>query len=705
MATSASDGTGKRSGGFWFWALLLIAAVVVFAVNFYLGQQQSTIVSEATANASRLQVTALRIGGYGERAARGNAIAFDELKKSLEQGNAILADLQAVRGHGDTQVQQSLDTLSSMWTGLATSSQEVIDREATVVNSILAVEGIEQILPGISNRMEEVLQTLIARSSPTAQVSVASRQLLLADRMQRRIIDLRNSPESQSVEDAIDGLARDSGLFNQVQEGLLEGSNELGIRPIDIADARQVLTEIGQQWSQVATALPELATNAGDIVSARAAVRGIEENVQRVQLAGSEHGRVWQESVARQPFPNVWWGAASGAAAVIAVMAMLVGMWRRDTQRFRETAELNQRNEEAILRLLDEMGSLAEGDLTVQATVTEDITGAIADSMNYTVEQLRNLVGTMTNTSNQVAESSQDTLETAGELARSAEQQSSQVNAATQRVTEMAQSIAAVSQNASLSADVAQRSVVIATDGAQVVRETIAGMDSIRDQIQETSKRIKRLGESSQEIGAIVELINDIAEQTNILALNAAIQAASAGEAGRGFAVVADEVQRLAERAGHATRRIETLVHTIQTDTNEAVGSMEQTTAGVVSGARLAENAGRALNQIEDVSQELARLIAEISDASRQQSQGASEIAQTMDAIRGFTSDTAAGAGRTAGSVGKLAELATALRRTVADFKLPENTVVEPLANIDQYDEDEDWQHTAADSDINEIRL
>lgn len=705
MATSASDGTGKRSGGFWFWALLLLAAMLVFAVNFYLGQQQSAVVSEATANAGRLQVTALRIGGYGERAARGNGIAFDELKKSLELGNSILADLQAARGHGDGQVQLSFDTLSSMWARLAASGQEVIDREATVVNSILALDGVDQLLPGISNRMEEVLQTLIARGSPTAQVSVASRQLLLADRMQRRITDLRNSPDAQSVSDAIEGLARDGGLFGQVQEGLLEGSGDLGIRPIDVADARQILSEIGQDWSQIAAALPELAVNATDITSARAAVRGIEDSVQRVQLAGSEHGRVWEESVARQVFPNIWWGAASGAAAVIALLAMIVGMWRRDTARFRETAEVNQRNEEAILRLLDEMGSLAEGDLTVQATVTEDITGAIADSMNYTVEQLRNLVGTMTNTSNQVAESSQETLETAGELARSADQQSSQVNAATQRVTEMAQSIAAVSQNATLSADVAQRSVVIATDGAQVVRETIAGMDTIRDQIQETSKRIKRLGESSQEIGAIVELINDIAEQTNILALNAAIQAASAGEAGRGFAVVADEVQRLAERAGHATRRIETLVHTIQTDTNEAVGSMEQTTAGVVSGARLAENAGRALNQIEDVSQELARLIAEISDASRQQSQGASEIAETMDAIRGFTSNTAAGAGRTAGSVGKLAELATTLRRTVADFKLPENAPAGHDPMFDAENADEAWPDDAVDPDINEIRL
>ena len=238
------------------------------------------------------------------------------------------------------------------------------------------------------------------------------------------------------------------------------------------------------------------------------------------------------------------------------------------------------------MRLLDEMGSLAEGDLTVKATVTEDMTGAIADSINFAVEQLRSLVGTINDTSVQVASSAQETQATAMHLAEAAEHQATEINSASNRINEIAQSISQVSKNSAESAEVAQRSVQIATNGADVVRQTIAGMDSIRDQIQETSKRIKRLGESSQEIGSIVELINDISEQTNILALNAAIQAASAGEAGRGFAVVADEVQRLAERASNATKRIETLVQTIQSDTNEAVSSMEQTTSEVVAGAR-----------------------------------------------------------------------------------------------------------------------
>jgi twitching motility protein PilJ len=368
---------------------------------------------------------------------------------------------------------------------------------------------------------------------------------------------------------------------------------------------------------------------------------------------------------------NIWISIVAGVIALVAIAGLLISLNRAQRERYETTMELNNRNQEAIMRLLDEMGSLAEGDLTVKATVTEDMTGAIADSINFAIEQLRTLVQTINDTSVQVASSAQETQATAMHLAEAAEHQAHEINAASDRINEIAVSIDQVSKNSAESADVAQRSVRIATKGAGVVRETIAGMDSIRDQIQETSKRIKRLGESSQEIGSIVELINDISEQTNILALNAAIQAASAGEAGRGFAVVADEVQRLAERATNATRRIETLVQTIQSDTNEAVTSMEQTTSEVVAGARLAEDAGTALGEIESVSTNLADLIQGISSAAHQQSSAATNITEAMHTIQSITAQTSQGANQTAASIGNLAQMAADLRRSVADFKLP----------------------------------
>jgi len=303
--------------------------------------------------------------------------------------------------------------------------------------------------------------------------------------------------------------------------------------------------------------------------------------------------------------------------------------------------------------------------------VTDDMTGAIADSVNFAVEQLRELVTGINITAQTVSESANETMATTGQLAVAAGQQAEQVREATDTINEMAESFDGVADRSRQSSEVAQRSVAIAHNGSQMVQQSIKGMDTIRDQIQETSKRIKRLGESSQEIGDIVELINGIAEQTNILALNAAIQSASAGGAGRGFAVVADEVQRLAERATNATRRIEMLVQNIQADTSEAVISMESTTSEVVAGAEKAEDAGEALQRIESTSKDLSKLIEEISQEAQTQSESATQIAEQMNSIRDVSIQTSGGSKQTAQSMGRLADLVHKLSESVADFKLP----------------------------------
>ncbi len=334
-------------------------------------------------------------------------------------------------------------------------------------------------------------------------------------------------------------------------------------------------------------------------------------------------------------------------------------------------AKQNQRNQDAILRLLDELSSLADGDLTVQATVTEDITGAIADSINYAIEALRELVTTINDSAIKLDAASKQTQALSGHLAKASSAQSRQIASATESIAEMAASTEEVSGNAERAADVARHSVDVAGKGGHAVRRTIDGMNAIRETIQETSKRIKRLGESSQEIGNIVELINDIAEQTNILALNASIQASMAGESGRGFAVVADEVQRLAERAANATKQIEVLVRTIQTDTNEAVVSMERSTTDVVGGALLAENAGAALEEIEQVSNQIASLVQNISASSRGQASAAANVSRNMQVLREISSQTADSTSATSQAIGKLAELAAQLRKSVSGFRLP----------------------------------
>jgi twitching motility protein PilJ len=377
------------------------------------------------------------------------------------------------------------------------------------------------------------------------------------------------------------------------------------------------------------------------------------------------------------PYPAL---AAVALAMITLAAALLAWLSAAGMRRANELqARQSQRNQEAILRLLDEMSSLADGDLTVQATVTADITGAIADAINYAIEALRDLVLTINDTAVQLDSAARQTQAAAGHLAKASVAQSRQVAAATDAVGAMAASIEEVSSNSERCSDVARHAVDVSHKGADAVRRTIDGMNAIRENIQDTSKRIKRLGESSQEIGNIVELINDIAEQTNILALNASIQASMAGEAGRGFAVVADEVQRLAERAGHATRQIEVLVRTIQSDTNEAVVSMERTTTDVVGGALLAENAGAALGEIEDVSNQIARLLQNISGTARQQAATSAHISRTMQVLREISQQTADNTSATSTAIGRLADLSALLRKSVTGFRLPQEAAKRPL--------------------------
>ena len=360
--------------------------------------------------------------------------------------------------------------------------------------------------------------------------------------------------------------------------------------------------------------------------------------------------------------------------ALILVLLMVIAHRRAGDFRHAATtqAEQNERNQQAILRLLDELSSLADGDLTVQATVTEDITGAIADSINYAIEALRNLVTTVKDSAILVDAAAKQTEAASQHLVRASETQTKQAAAASESIAQVATAIEEVSGNAERCSDVAHHSVDVAHKGGEAVRRTIEGMNTIRETIQDTSKRIKRLGESSQEIGNIVALIEEIAEQTNILALNASIEASRAGEAGRGFAVVADEVQKLAERSSHATKQIEVLVRTIQSDTNEAVVAMERSTTDVVGGSLLAENAGAALVEIEQVSHQIATLVRNISTSAKGQTTAAANITKNMQVLREITSKAMASTASTSSAIRKLSQLASQLRKTVSGFALPD---------------------------------
>jgi twitching motility protein PilJ len=455
-----------------------------------------------------------------------------------------------------------------------------------------------------------------------------------------------------------------------VLEAMLKGNRTMNIKRIADPDAREKLQEVAESFTEVSELVGRILEKTPELFQAQHASNNMFINSEDFLNESTELMRAYAAQEQSRILSSTT-GYLFGALAVVFLILLGSKLVRDARTRLEETEKQNQENQEAILTLLEEIGDLADGDLTTNATVTESFTGAIADAINFAIDALRKLVTTINETTVQVSSAAQETQATAMHLAEASDHQAQQITAVSAAVNQMAASIEQVSQNAASSTDVAQKSVSIANKGAKAVQDTIHGMNSIRETIQETSKRIKRLGESSQEIGDIIELINDIADQTNILALNAAIQAAMAGEAGRGFAVVADEVQRLAERSSDATKQIESLVRTIQSDTNEAVASMEQSTSGVVNGAKLAQHAGEALGEIENVSNHLAEIIQNITDAAQQQSVAASSISETMNVIQEVTTQTSAGTNETATSIGNLAELANELRKSVAGFKLP----------------------------------
>lgn len=657
-------------------AALLIVVLGLFAVvyqNFRLGAFDQELLEHA----GEMRVLSQEIAKNSSEASGGQEQAFGLLQRSraefevrwnyVQQGNTITGT-PALAQHAP---EVDISNLSRVWSRVSQNSDLIVESQETILDLHETANTLSERIPELQVEYDEVVEILLETDAGAGQVAVAQRQAWLAERIVRSINRVLVGGEGAVM--AADSFERDAALFQRVLDGMRNGNANLDIERVDDLEAREALDEIANLFQIVSGSVTQIMATSPELFQVREAASNIFTDSQVLLEEASTLAGQIQQAADTRPLSNALVIYALGALALV-LIALAVFVVIRDTQKdLRDTAETNEQNQNAILRLLDELADLADGDLTTQATVTEDFTGAIADSINFAIDQMRQLVSAINSTAVQVSSAAQETQATAMHLAEASEHQAQEIAGASAAVNEMAVSIDQVSANAAESAAVAERSVAIAKKGADVVQSTINGMDNIREQIQETSKRIKRLGESSQEIGDIVSLINDIADQTNILALNAAIQASMAGDAGRGFAVVADEVQRLAERSSAATKQIEALVKTIQNDTNEAVISMEQTVAEVVRGARLAQDAGVALEEIESVSKNLADLIQNISNAARQQASSAGHISNTMNVIQEITSQTSAGTTATAKSIGNLAQLANDLRSSVAGFKLPDS--------------------------------
>ena len=594
----------------------------------------------------------------------GSQEAITKLQQSQKDFNENLLEIENIHGKSTDEYQK----VQVMWTELS-KNIDLISAHQKVLNQLYDTNiSISETVPEIQAEYNLMVDQMARQGLPSSQVIIAKNQVFIAERILRSINSVLSGTDC-NVSTSDFGV--DIDTFGTYLNAELNGNAELDVDRIADPALRESLESIKSEYDKVLkSAAATVLKNGNQIVNVRQASSQIFSKSD-VMLDNLGH----LSDVARKNWLTLLLGAvliSSLAGLIFSVFKLITLRSVMDKQRVTRLQDEYDRNQNAILRLLDEIADLADGDLRSYATVSEDFTGAIADSINFAIDQLRDLVSRIHETSQEVARYTQDTQSITNQLAEASEHQAQEIAGASTAMNEMAQSIDQVSSNASESAEVAERSVQIASNGAQVVNRSIEGMDTIREQIQETSKRIKRLGESSQEIGNIVSLINDIADQTNILALNAAIQASMAGEAGRGFAVVADEVQRLAERSASATKQIETLVKTIQTDTNEAVISMEQTTTEVVRGANLAKDAGIALDEIQKVSGDLANLIASISDAAKLQSASASHIATTMTVVQEITSQTTTATFDTARSVSELANMAESLRESVTDFKLPD---------------------------------
>ncbi|MCA0240318.1 MAG: methyl-accepting chemotaxis protein [Proteobacteria bacterium] len=636
------------------------------------------------AAAGQAQTQSQRLAKSVSQALVGSTAAFGEVKDSAEVLARNVRSLATGEGEvpaAPGALQEDVAKLLPMVDRAEKSAAVVLAQQKTLTQVGQSLKAINRQSVDLLELAETVSSLKLQQGASAAEVSAVGQLVMLTQRIGK------SANEFQTMEgvspEAVFQLGKDLNSFKEIADGLLSGNSELRLPGTRDGAVRERLQQLIKQYDETRGQATAILANLQGMVAARSA--------QNVIVSDSEPLRRELSALQTALSKAGEFGALSMIGTLLAVLLMLAGglgllrlfvvdqtarsqvaeAQRLEAERQEHEAKrVNDANQAAILRLMNELQTVAEGDLTQQATVTEDITGAIADSVNYTVEELRSLVAAVQNTVARVTETTQQVEQTSTELLAASTEQLREIRETGESVLQMAGRINGVSAQAQQTAQVARQSLEVTGSGLTAVQNTIGGMNSIRDQIQETAKRIKRLGESSQEIGEITELISDITEQTNVLALNAAIQAASAGEAGRGFSVVAEEVQRLAERSGDATRQIAAIVRTIQTDTQDAVAAMERSTQGVVEGAKLSDAAGSALADIDRVTRQLSDLIAQISEQASREAESANVVAANIQHIFAVTEQTGEGTRSTAQMVRELSRSADDLKASVARFKV-----------------------------------
>jgi twitching motility protein PilJ len=611
--------------------------------------------------AGELKVLSQRLPLTAQQSVLGNAAAF----KKLEAGKASFETTLKGLTEGDDTVPASrgaardtLEKIDAQWKKFNPQVAQILSQQKNLMAMSVNIKRINSLSTDLQEVAEQLSSQMSDSGGSVREVSRANHLVMLSQRLPKNANLLLSA---ELIDPAVVmQLEKDTTSFRDTVQALMSGGASRN------EDTMATLEDLGANMGDMVEVVGTVLANTQSLLKAKVAANNL--------FTGSDSLLENTDQLSKD-YQSVG-GTGYLLAAVFGLLAIgslvLLGMVNinETKSRARKSEEENSRNQEAILRLMDELGELAEGNLAINASVTEDITGAVADSINYTVEELRSLVRGINNAAQQMDLAASQAGQVSDTLQQAARRQTEEIEETSAAVVNLAQSVQQVSGNAAESARVAEQSLAAAEKGQQAVANAINSMNGLREQIQETSKRIKRLGESSQEIGEIVELISDITEQTNVLALNAAIQAASAGEAGRGFSVVAEEVQRLAERSADATKQIAAIVKTIQSDTHDTVAAMEVSTQGVVEGAKLSDAAGQTLAEIGDVSKKLAGLIADISSATHSQAESTAKVAETMQDIKTISAQTSSGTQQTAESIGGMKQLAQDLKNSVAGFKL-----------------------------------
>jgi len=672
---------GGESTGLVFVSIVLLLASLALALSAYMVQtRHQANMDQYLLHTGEQRILAHKITGYASESLSGKEAAFDHLKDSRKEFSRLMDELKnGVPGEGlppaPESVQPQLQGVQSVWLELRSQVDTILNNQ----EAILSVRGMIDDLRGTLHGLQEIFTSVAARmveeKAPQSRVYHATRQLFIAQRMDTSLN--QRATGGSVTQSTVDRLKQDLDELKTVNKTLLEGDVALDIKPVANETVQQNLVEISAILGDVDGSLGMLqAAVAGEKLQPDMDVQGELAGISdRLSSKLSDLRASYRTKVSNPMLGPVEVKPAlitlTGAVAIALVLILGLVLISNAKKRARVAAELDQGSDEAMRRLLDEMSGLADGDLSVETTVSEGLTGAVAESVNRAVAAMRGSVSGIQHTSIKLYSSVQENRATILQLAEVSEHQREQITDVSSTINTMEQDLTVMASEAASSSETAEKSVELAISGGNAVRQTISGMNKIGDRVGEASICIKRLDENLREAGDMVELIEDIADQTNILGLNAAMQAAVAGEAGRGFVVVADGVQRQAERFASVTKQIEAMVQSIQAEASKAVNSMESSTAEMASGTSLAENAGKLMEQIEAVSKDISNTVSRFAESVQHQSRSAAGINDSMGIIREITRQNSENTDASVLIIGELAENIDNLRQSVAGFSLP----------------------------------